>query len=43
MKLHARNIAVNAGATGEEADRIAQKMAEEGNISVSRAKELLGK
>jgi hydroxymethylglutaryl-CoA reductase len=43
MKLHARNIAINAGATAEEADRIAQKMVEEGNISVSRAKELLVK
>jgi hydroxymethylglutaryl-CoA reductase len=43
MKLHARNIAINAGATGEEADRVAQKLIEENNISVSRAKELLGK
>ena len=41
MRLHARNIAVTAGATGEEINRIAQKMIEEGNISVSRAKELL--
>ncbi len=41
MRLHARNIAVTAGATGDEINRIAQKMIEEGNISVSRAKELL--
>jgi len=41
MRLHARNIAVTAGATGEDINRIAQKMIEEGNISVSRAKELL--
>ncbi len=41
MRLHAKNIAVTAGATGEKIDRVAAKMIEEGNISVSRAKEIL--
>ena len=41
MRLHARNIAMSAGATGEAVDRIALKMIEEGNISFSRAKEMI--
>lgn len=43
MKLHAKNIAVLAGATGEQIDRIALQMAEEKNVSAARAKELLEK
>jgi hydroxymethylglutaryl-CoA reductase len=41
MRLHARNIAMSAGATGEAVDRITLKMIEEGNISFSRAKEMI--
>ena len=41
MRLHAKNIAVTAGATGEDIERISARLIEEGNISVSRAKELL--
>ena len=41
MKLHARNLAVSAGAKGELIDRIAERMVEEGRVSFSRAKELL--
>lgn len=41
MKLHARNIAVMAGATGKLVDEIARRMVEEGRIRVDRAKELL--
>ncbi len=41
MKLHARNLAIMAGATPEEAEVIAKKMREEGKISYSRAQELL--
>ncbi len=41
MKLHARNLAVSAGAKGELVDRIAERMVEEGRVSFSRAKELL--
>lgn len=41
MKLHARNVAVMAGATGELVDKIAQVMVEEGRVRVDRARELL--
>jgi len=41
MSLHAKNIAVIAGAKGDEIDKVSAKMIEEKNISVSRAKELL--
>ena len=41
MSLHARNIAVAAGATGKLADLIAKKMVNENKIRVDRAKELL--
>ncbi|MEM4326914.1 MAG: 3-hydroxy-3-methylglutaryl-CoA reductase, partial [Candidatus Diapherotrites archaeon] len=41
MKLHAKNIAINAGAQGKNIDKIAEIMVKEGNISVSRAKEIL--
>jgi len=41
MKLHARNLAAAAGASGEQIDKIVQKMVEEKNISLNRAKELL--
>ncbi|MEM4261438.1 MAG: hydroxymethylglutaryl-CoA reductase, degradative [Candidatus Diapherotrites archaeon] len=41
MKLHAKNIAINAGAQGKNIDKIAEIMIKEGNISVSRAKEIL--
>ncbi len=41
MKLHSRNIAVIAGAKGREIGKVAEKMAEEGKVSVDRAKEIL--
>jgi len=41
MKLHARSVALAAGAVGEEAEEIARRMIEEGEISLERAKELL--
>jgi hydroxymethylglutaryl-CoA reductase len=43
MRLHAKNIAVMAGAKGDEIDKVAKKMIEEGNISVGKAKEILEK
>jgi hydroxymethylglutaryl-CoA reductase len=43
MSLHARNIAVTAGAKGEQIDIIAARMVEERKIRVDRAKELLDK
>jgi len=41
MALHARNIALLAGATGGDIQRIAAQMAQEKNVSVDRAKALL--
>jgi hydroxymethylglutaryl-CoA reductase len=41
MILHARNIAITAGAEGDQIETIALKMIEEGNISYDRAKEVL--
>lgn len=42
MKLHARNLAVMAGATGDLIEEVARRMIEEGKISFPRAKELVG-
>jgi hydroxymethylglutaryl-CoA reductase len=41
MKLHSRNVAVSAGATGELIDIVAQRMVEEKKIRFDRAKELV--
>jgi len=41
MELHAKNLALAVGAKGDEVDKIAEKMVKEGNVSMSRAKELL--
>ncbi|RLF41387.1 MAG: hydroxymethylglutaryl-CoA reductase, degradative [Thermoplasmata archaeon] len=41
MSLHAKNIAVMAGAKGDEIDLVADKLVEEGNIKLDRAKEIL--
>jgi hydroxymethylglutaryl-CoA reductase len=41
MALHARNIAVAAGATGDLIDLVAAKMVEEHKIRMDRAKELI--
>ncbi|MFX1580176.1 MAG: hydroxymethylglutaryl-CoA reductase, degradative [Promethearchaeota archaeon] len=41
MALHARNVAATAGARGEQVDIIAEKLVNEKNIKVERAKELL--
>jgi hydroxymethylglutaryl-CoA reductase len=43
MSLHARQIAVTAGALGAEIDRIADQMMREGRINSTRAQELLKK
>ena len=43
MKLHAKNIAKQAGAEGEEIKNVARKMVEEGNVSQKRAQEILQK
>lgn len=41
MKLHAKNVAVNAGASGELIEKIADKMVEEKMVNAQRALELL--
>ena len=41
MELHARNIAIMAGATGELIDLISEQMVKERKIRMDRAKELL--
>ena len=41
MSLHARNIAVAAGATGKLIDFVAEKMVQEHKIRMDRAKELI--
>jgi hydroxymethylglutaryl-CoA reductase len=41
MKLHARNIATSAGVTEELMDKVISQMTSEGNVSVTRAKEIL--
>jgi len=41
MNLHARNVAMSVGATGDLIDRISEKMVAERKVRVDRAKELL--
>ena len=41
MKLHARNVAISAGATNELVDKVAERMIEERKIRFDRAKELV--
>jgi hydroxymethylglutaryl-CoA reductase len=41
MKLHARNVAVMAGAKGDLIDIIAKRIADENNVNINRAKEIM--
>ncbi len=41
MTLHAKNIAVMAGAEGGYIDKVADKLIEEGNVKLDRAKKIL--
>jgi hydroxymethylglutaryl-CoA reductase len=41
MSLHAKNIAVMAGATGSQIDEVANRLVEEKKVRVDRAKEIL--
>jgi len=41
MRLHARNIAIMAGAKGDEIEKVAAKLYEEKNFSAEHAKEIL--
>jgi hydroxymethylglutaryl-CoA reductase len=41
MALHARQVAIAAGASGDQVESVAAKMVSEKNVKISRAKELL--
>ena len=41
MALHARNIALQAGASGNELDLVVQKMVESQNVTVDTARQIL--
>jgi hydroxymethylglutaryl-CoA reductase len=41
MSLHAKNIAIMAGATGELIDLVAEKMVQERKVRIDRAKEIM--
>jgi hydroxymethylglutaryl-CoA reductase len=41
MSLHAKNIAVMAGATGSEVDQLAERLVREGKVRMDRAQEIL--
>lgn len=41
MSLHARNMAIMAGANGEQVEKVAAQMVKEGNVRMSRAQEIL--
>ena len=41
MTLHARNIAITAGATGKDVDRVAKGIVAVGDVSVAKAREML--
>ena len=41
MKLHARNMAISAGATGKQVDAVAEKMVQERKVRFDRAKQLV--
>jgi len=41
MALHARNIAIGAGAEGDEIDQVARKLAADHDVRTARAEEIL--
>jgi hydroxymethylglutaryl-CoA reductase len=41
MSLHAKNIAILAGATGDEIDQVARQLVAEGKVRVDRAEKIL--
>jgi hydroxymethylglutaryl-CoA reductase len=41
MNLHAKNIAVMAGATGKQIEIVAEKLVKEGKVKLDRAKEII--
>ena len=43
MSLHARQVALSAGANGDEVEKLADQLVREGNINLERALEILSK
>ena len=43
MNLHARQVAIAAGAVGEQIDQLAQQLVTEKTVRIDRAKEILDK
>jgi hydroxymethylglutaryl-CoA reductase len=43
MSLHARSVALGAGATGEQVELIAAELAESGDVRPERATEILAR
>jgi hydroxymethylglutaryl-CoA reductase len=41
MELHARQIAISAGATGDQVEPIARRMVSEDEITIEKARSLL--
>ena len=41
MELHARNVAIMAGAVGEEIDKVVEVLVRERKVRLDRAKEVL--
>jgi hydroxymethylglutaryl-CoA reductase len=41
MSLHARQVAIAAGAQGEQIDRLAQQLVQENTVRIDRAQEIL--
>jgi hydroxymethylglutaryl-CoA reductase len=41
MSLHARQVAMAAGATGDQIERVARQLVQEGIIRIDRAQEIL--
>jgi hydroxymethylglutaryl-CoA reductase len=41
MRLHARNIAITAGATDEQINIVANRLVQEKNVTVNKAEEII--
>jgi hydroxymethylglutaryl-CoA reductase len=41
MRLHARNIAITAGATDEQINIVASRLVQENNVTVNKAEEII--
>jgi len=41
MRLHARNIAITAGATDEQINLVASRLVQENNVTVNKAEEII--